>query len=185
MRTETIQLYNFEELSEKSKENAIEDFRESNYTDYEWWEWMHEDFHEKLKEIGIDCSNFNWELDRGRNFEMDEPYIADVKLFLKSAGFQKQLIIAKLQESDFDVESVDIDEDGKISIDYGEEDEKLGTKEMFGEDLDERLTDYLQCVLDGFLKRLEEEYNYMGSDEYIREELVNNEWEFTEDGKRR
>ena len=183
MRTETIQLYNFEELSEASKEKAIEDYREHNYMDYEWWDWLHEEFHEKLKEIGVSCKDFSWELDRGRNFEMNNPIIFDEKLFLKSAGFQKELILCSLDE--FGIGSIDVNEYGNVNFLVYDNEDMERAEEIFGKDIEEKLGDYINNITNGFFERLEKEYEYMGSDEFIREELINNEWEFTVEGKRR
>jgi hypothetical protein len=46
MRTETIQIYKFEELSKESKEKAMEQVRKNLYLDYIW-----DDAHESVKEF--------------------------------------------------------------------------------------------------------------------------------------
>ena len=54
MRTETVNIYQFSELSEKAKENARDWFREGNLQDNYWSECVIEDATEIAKLFGLD-----------------------------------------------------------------------------------------------------------------------------------
>jgi len=193
MKTETINLYKFEELSQEAQDKAIMKVaNDPHYLDYNWWDdYMHDDFHERLKEIGIECKDFYWDMDRGRYFRMEGARIADERLFLKSAGFIKQLILLELEEElDFFSICIDITEQrestNRIEVDYNydKEGDVEKFKEIFGEDMDEKLTGYLQNILEGFLKEISDEYEYMNSAEYIKEDLINRDDDYTMDGEK-
>ena len=186
--TKMITLYKFGELPKDIQEKVINKRREYYPDDETWWEFMHEDFSERLKEIGIECKDFYWDFDRGRYFKMDDADIKDETLFLTSAGFQKQLILVKLEGIDlcWDIGITNNRESTNeinIDFDYDDDGEVDKIKEIFGEDIEQKLTDYLQEILYGFLKELEKEYYYMGSDEGISEDLINKEEEFLENGE--
>lgn len=195
MKTETINLYKFEELGKEAQDKAVMDIaNDPYYLDYDWWDFMHEDFKERLKEIGVECSNFYWEIDRGSYFRMDNARIVDEQLFLKSGGLQKELIVSTLDGSkDYTNIVLSLYEQrectNRVEVeydcydDYEEVLERL--KENFGseEELAEKLTDYLQNILEGFLKELKDEYENMTSEEYIREDLISRDNDYTCDGE--
>ncbi len=58
MRTETIEIFKFEELSKEAKKNAVEKMHNLN-VDHNWWEFTYED----AKRIGLEINGFD--LDRG------------------------------------------------------------------------------------------------------------------------
>ena len=77
MRTEEIKVYKFNELSDEAKETAIEKERGSEwFLNYEWYEFLHEDFIEELNTIGVDCKGFQWDL-HSREFTADELEVSD------------------------------------------------------------------------------------------------------------
>ena len=54
MRTIEVKLYEFEELSNEAKENAIEENRTMN-VEHDWWDCTYEG----MKEIGIEINSFD------------------------------------------------------------------------------------------------------------------------------
>lgn len=52
MRTVTTILYTFEELSEQAQKKAIEDHRYINVDNDHWYEWIIDNFKEKLEKLG-------------------------------------------------------------------------------------------------------------------------------------
>jgi hypothetical protein len=190
MRTETIKIYGFEELSPEAQERAISDVADdSYYLGYDWWDFLHEGFHEELEKIGIKCKDFHWDFDRNNYFEMEKPYAEDLNKFLESAGFKKQNLMLALDGRDATTDIGLSFHERKLYIDYydsGSEDDVKYLRELYGneEDLAEKLNDYLQNILYGFLKQLRDEYDYLCSEEYIRCYLTDGDYEFTEDGKK-
>jgi len=182
MRTEEIKIYNFEELSVEAQEKAIEDTRNSEgYLDYEWYDFLYEDFHEKLEEIGVSCKTFYWDLYHN-NFYLDSPNIDDIKKFIKKAGAEKILILKNLEVEKG--EYWDEIEDGLYSAGIVSEEYRTDVYDSGIDELDEILTEKLQEILNGFLNSLKESFDYLNSDEAVKEHLIINEYEFEEDGGR-
>lgn len=193
MRTKTIKVYKFEKLSKDVQEKLIEETRNNpHYLDYGWWDFMLEDFKERLSEIGIECKTFYFDF-YPKFIKMDSPRVIDDIKFLTSAGLGKELMMMSLENKNR-INNISININDKrdnynsVCLEfYDLEDEDIEPMvELFGssEELDEKLTDYLQNVLDGFLKELEKEYDYMNSDEYIREDLLNRDDEYDKEGNR-
>ena len=83
MKTKQIKVYSFKELKPEIQEQVLNQFREHNL-DYEWWEYLYDEFEEELKEIGIDCKDFEWDLYRDKKVKMSNQKITDDNLFLNS-----------------------------------------------------------------------------------------------------
>lgn len=182
MRTEEIKIYEFNELSDEAQERAIEDTRNSDgYLDYDWYDWLYEDFHEVLKDIGVECETFYWDLYR-ENFRLEKSNIEDIRKFIKKAGAEKILILKNL-ESDNDKDRDEL-EDGLYSAGIYSEECRTEVCDSGIDELDEVLTEKLQEFLKDFLSQLKEQYNYLNSDEAVKDFLISNEFEFKENGER-
>lgn len=64
MKTKTINLYEFDELSEDAKEKALQNLWDIN-VDHEWWDYIYED----AERIGLKITGFD--IDRGNYCEGD------------------------------------------------------------------------------------------------------------------
>lgn len=53
MRVKHTTIYTYNELSDSAKERAIAWYREG-YLDYDWWDYLYEDFAQRAQELGID-----------------------------------------------------------------------------------------------------------------------------------
>lgn len=183
MRTETIKIYQFEEISKEAQEKAIEDTRNSNgyLNDVEWSEWLQEEFKEELEKLGILTDGFFWDL-YNNNFYLDNPSIPDEKEFIKKMGFEKWLILKSL-ENKTEEEKEEFEDDLKaIEIVGGEYKTIIGNFQ--DEEIEEQINKKLKDILSGFLKRLQEEYEGLNSDESIKDFLIINDFEFNENGGR-
>ena len=106
MRQETIQLYQFKELSQKAKEKVLEKFRYINVDD-DWCDFLYEDFKEELKRIGVECNTFYWSDDRDYHIYMDEARIINKEKFFKGIlgnNYKKYKILKNLDNKDIDFE---------------------------------------------------------------------------------
>ena len=162
MRQETIQLYQFKELSQKAKEKVLEKFRYINVDD-DWCDFLYEDFKEELKRIGVECNTFYWSDDRDYHIYMDEARIINKEKFFKGIlgnNYKKYKILKNLDNKDIE-----------------EELKKLNLTDW-------DFSDYLNNILEGFLKRLRNDHEYLISDEAIEETLEANEYDFLEKGER-
>lgn len=166
METRTYTVYKFEELSEKAQEKAIENLYDIN-SDYDWWHSCYDQFNEELGEIGIKCETFYFELDRANSIYMEKPFIVDVQKFLKFAGVDmRKKLYKELLDCGIAIETKHVG--GGTAYNKIYEDEKLD--------------DALQGLLSDFLSSLQSEYDFITSPEVIKETIINNEYDFLEDG---
>jgi len=186
MRTEQIEIYKFEDLSEEAREKAISDLRESEfYLDYEWFDYLYEDFKEELKDKGISCNTFYFDL-YGNEFNIDKPYIEDNNKFLKNAIGSKYLIMFNLENKEFEVS---LSENCYTDFEVLENEDKELTEEEYKANteleikINEEADEYLSNLKRDFLKRLNNDYEYLQSDEAIREHIEANEFEYLKNGE--
>lgn len=211
MRKEVVNLYKFEELSDKAKQNAIKHYRES----MDWQiisESITEKFTEKLSAMGYPTDDLEWSLSYSQGdgvafygeVDMDkvinrlEHKGYDLNYDLYRAIKDKGLTItAKIYRNSFgyhyshyNTMEVEVDGDSiEVMVEY-----------LYG-DLDENeyidkhdeiynfLLKLKGCIhndIKDVSKELEKEgysdIEYYSSDEAIAEILIANEYEFTEDG---
>lgn len=172
MRTETTTrtLYQFEELSDRAKENARDWYR--GLIDYdEWWEPVYSD----AEMIHLEITSFD--LDRAEisgRFTIDPELVADEiqNNHGDSCGTYKTAA-QYLERRDNLIDTALRDEDGEF------DDER-----QLDRDLDELDTEFLHDLLEDYRITLRKELEYQMSDECIDENITANEYEFTEDGRR-
>lgn len=162
-RYQVKEIYKFEELSDKAKEHALEKLWDIN-VEFDWWDWTYED----AKEIGLKITGFD--ISHRRDIEGKITWYSDEdvsKAILKNHGdgcetsklarqYLGELLRIKMQ---WDEESVE----------YEEETEKL--HEWFVKEL-----------LNAYWKILYDDYEYLTSEEAIKETIEANEYDFDEDG---
>lgn len=171
MKTKTIELFTFDELSETAKQNAIKQLWDINI-DYEWYECTIEEFKDQLyfagfSNIKIDFSGFYSQGD-GLSFTGD----FNNKNINKKADIYYQSIKDFLQYIEhkhcyFNIE--------RISSRYSHENTVYSDNEyMLG---------YCRSIMQEFYRALENEYEYLTSEAQIIESIDYNNYYFTEDGE--
>ncbi len=163
MRTKTVNLYKFNELSEEAKEKAIEKLYDIN-VNYEWWESTHDDAENiKLKITGFD-------IDRGSYCNGH---------FIETATETAELIkVAHGKECETYKTAT------RFLNDLNELTSKEEDIETVSEDKIEALEDeFLKSLLEDYRIILEKEYEYLTGKEAIVETIEANEYEFNEDGE--
>jgi len=191
MRTEQIQIYKFNELGEEEKETAIQNQRENEfYLDYEWYDYLHEEFKEELNKIGVDCKSFLWDLNSRNEFKAEDLKVIDNQKFLKEVGFINWLVMNELREDKTTLYDIFLNEDGEADLSYefnNEDDFNNKEYEERQKEADEiivKIENYFDEKFKEFHNRLQKDYDYLLSDEAIKEYLENNEYEFKKDGSR-
>jgi hypothetical protein len=169
MRTETINIYKFDELSDRAKDRARDWWREGALH-YDWWDCTYED----AAQIGLKITGF----DTGRSCEIEGDFIGTAEesadkilaehgdrcdTWAEANAYKKTL-------AEF-MATAEKDEDGELAT-YALEADK--------EDIDK---EFLRALLEEYLSTLRKEEEYQLSDEVAEEMLVANDYEFTEDGK--
>ncbi len=194
MKTIQVQLYTFEELSDKAKERVLSDHRDIN-TDYEWWDFTYEDWYEKLTELGYnDCkiwfSGFASQGD-GACFECKS---VDVKEWIKAhkaesyfpalTGTDKEYYEAEFYTSAWIQQSGHYYHEYSIScsVEYsGDNDET--DKEV--DELQKAIIEDARDLSRQIYKELESEYDGLTSDEAIIDTINANEYTFEANGEMR
>lgn len=189
MKTEQVNVYKFNELSKEVQEKVIEENSDINLDYNDWYEPDCEWFKDKLLEIGISCEDFSFDL-YDRNFSMNKPRIDNIRKFLLSALTDDQKLLIEIDEdekAEFEKEVNRLEEEydycikqstNRSGYNYVEGLDEIGN--ILGIDYDE----YLKDVLNGFLKSLQESYDYLSSDEAIKDTIEANEYTFLESGER-
>lgn len=199
METIEIKLYSFDELSEQAKDRAIEDTKYSEgYLNYEWWDSVYEDYKENIIAEYFDVTKIYfsgfWSQGDGAMFEYDG--ITD-KLF---NDFVDSLDLSPMRKQWLKTQGY-VSAQGRQSGHYYHEkscshriylepnfswqsaETFANWIESFQDDFEEYVKDEYVELACSLYSALEEEYDYLTSDEAIKEHLIINEYRFTEDGK--
>ena len=169
MKTQTVNTYSFNELSETAKEKVLRKYADMGTSDY----WYEDSFYQ-AKELGIRITGFD--LDRGQSIEAEflwdeievadrilDFYPSDSDIYKISENFRK--------ERDELCDTWQNDENGE-PVNVHELDEKL----------DELEYQYKKDIFWELWKFLRDEYDYLFKDEYLAEFFECNDYQFTEDG---
>ena len=173
MKTVTINIYQFSELTDEAKENAIKELYDIN-VDSDWWDSTYED----AAQINLKIKGFD--IDRGSYVKAE---------FIESANNTAELIIMNHGEScetyktaksflqDYN-ELVAKYSDG-VKTDRVTEDNEYD----FDNEADDLENDFLQSISEDYRIILSNEYDYLTSEKSIIETIEANEYDFTEYGQ--
>lgn len=168
MKTVTINLYSFNELNENAQQKAIENLSDIN-VNFDWWDFVYED----AENIGLKITSFD--LDRNRHAK---------GYFILSASEVAANIFSnhgKDCETYKTAESF-MKEWQPIFDDYMNEDSENYESQELEERLIDMEDDFLNSLLEDYSIMLQNECEYLRSDEAIIETIEANEYLFTEDG---
>ncbi len=190
MREAKIKLYQYEELSEEAKQKVIENMqKDDSFLMYDWYTFIYEDFKDRMYQeysCTVDDIYFSgfWSQGDGASFTGSisiKDYIEKTKQKSKYRSLYKYL-----EEYE---PFVDIRQQGN----YSHENTMYFDDHFFLEGT-EKQSDQLYKLMDEIeetfreearqlYKKLEDEYEYLTSDECIKEEIINAEYEFYADGR--
>lgn len=155
----TFKVFEFEELSDEAKERAIEQFRYMN-VDYGWWDCVYE----MAEEIGFTITEFDIDYRSIIKGELNLSILDSFKLIRKNLSRNSELY--------------------KTAKDYVRDFIKAYREMKADEDEARDLEcEYKKAILEDFLSILRKEYDYQTSDEAIGNFLIDNEYEFYQNGK--
>jgi hypothetical protein len=195
MKTIEIQVYKFSELSENAKKKAIEQKRESMYTDSHILSWVVDDcylFEPKHNEmVSLFGEEYNkmtepmlgntrkiyYSLDRDRYLNAEDGIIVNnEEMFLSWLRIPKSL----QDKITYTIKTVRGGNSDTIIefFEYGEHEISADESQIL-EDAYEIFCEHM----DNVLNRIQADYEYHFSDEYITEDLEAMGYDFTEDGK--
>ena len=194
MRTETISIYTFDELSDTAKEKAREWYRNGAF-DYEWWDCTYEDAKTIANLLGIDIvdiwfSGFSCQGD-GACFTGGYSYAKGSAKAVKDYAPQDPELhaiadgLAALQRRYFYQLEASVKHSGHYNhsgctqIDVTQADQSM----YFEPECAQDLKDLLRNFMDWIYSRLEAEYYWLIEDEQVDDALIANDYEFTVDGE--
>lgn len=209
MQEVIIKLCRVTELNEKAKEQAIEAFRDLNVNSG-WWQYTYEDFKEICATIGIEVdtediyfSGFYSQGDGCKFFATIN--VAKLVKAIQEEAWKTYAPKEELQLSPVNINSRILKLFEKEMIDnpkivytvkgYGVAidqpcDFQRNRKTNFAnidwrlDDLTEQLMEVAKTLNNFLYRRLENEYEYLSSDEGVLETIKANDYVFTEDGKK-
>ncbi len=161
MKTIEIKVYKFKELDKQTREKVIDNYRFINVEDTFWYDWIKDDFNR----LGLEIQEF----DLNRNY---------VKIYIENFEDTSNYIIEEFGDS------VAIKQTAK---NYLKELKEIVSNFKEDEDIDrefETLDEkYQHEFVADILSYLRAEYEYQISDEALDEFFINNDYDFTTEGK--
>jgi hypothetical protein len=193
--TETI-AYKFDELSKDSQEKAIENNRDANVT-HDWWDCIYYDFKENNNEyFYIDRIYFSgfWSQGDGAMFEYSSvkgQLISDFLLTLDLSPMRKAWLnnnayfYGKGKQIGHYYHEKSCSHSIGVEVDNG--DILYGTNfrgwiESFDYEFEKFVIDKYESMCCNLYSTLSKEYDYLTSDEVIKEYLIENDYEFDING---
>lgn len=175
MKEIAIKVYKFSELSEQAKNKARSWYRNIGL-DNGWYKICYED----AAQIGLKITSFDLERNRHAKGEFNVIGGAEqcanliLKEHGKSCGTYKtaKQFLTELTKLNADCTAVDGDDETNVEWELWQD--KRG---MLNDE-------FLQSLLEDYSIILQEEYEYLMSDEQVDESIISNEYTFTESGKR-
>lgn len=161
MREIKFKVFKFEELSDEAKEKALDNNRNVVVEWGDWWEFVYE----SAKENGVTIKSFD--LYR-RDIDVDVDFDIDREAAIEEIKDREEFGTSLLALVD--------DDDYETAAEYL-------IDEYLEEYEEEKLKELIEEAKDHWLKALDQEYEWLTSDEGVSDMLINNEYEFTEDGE--
>lgn len=200
MRTIRTKVYQFNELSKEAQAKVIENNYEIN-VDYEWWDTVYEDLKQLCKTIGIDVdlkkTYFNGFYHQGSGSSFTA--WIDVKECLQAIKEERWKDYAPLEKLSFynvsdnmvrlchlcSCSIVPSNRESSVKINF--DSDTYGTHANIDEvitEIEDFFEDMANTINHWFYQTLEKEYEYLTSEEAIKETIIANEYEFTKEGNR-
>jgi hypothetical protein len=191
--TKTYNVYEFSELSDAAKSEALDDYI-ANGIDYPWYDCIYDDAKTIGGLMGIDVDNIYFSgfcsQGDGACFEGGYSYKKQcVKLVADYAPLDSELnrivkTLASIQKRNFYQLSASVKHSGHyyhelctvVDVDHDNDSSVNGNDEN---DLIETLRDFMRWIY----TQLENEYDYITSEESFIDMCQANEWTFTVDGR--
>jgi len=170
MKTKTIEIFEFNELSESAKDKALDNVRQGSYQS-EWWDCTYED----AQAIGLCLTGF--ELDRHRralgNFEDSAEACAHLIVDNHGEACETYKTATVYLADRFNtIENAPVDGNGELASEYN-----------LDCDLNDLDAEFLRSILEDYSMQLQRESEYLDSKEHLLEMIDCNGYTFTSTGK--
>jgi hypothetical protein len=199
MKTKTINLYTFDELTPEAQKKALDKYRDWNVNGWNtdsWADYMIEEtFKEELTELGyinpkIMFSGFGSQGD-GACFTCDDIDVAEVLRRLTNIKDEKTLLLnwgLLINNHKSEEVTMNIEHSGRYyhahstTLDISNNRDNDAVLETMVTEFYELCSKEIVELGNSLYKRLEKEYDELTSDEAIKEAWLDNEYYFTADG---
>lgn len=161
----TVNLYKFHELDKQAKEKARDWYREGAL-DYDWWDFIYED----AATIGLKIDGFDIDRSRPVDGSLTVTGLESCKLILANHGESCDTYKLALEH----IDRFQTLEDRLAAHEDGDE------AESRIEDLEE---EFLYALREKYASMIQNECEYLLSDESVDERIKLNEYTFSESGK--
>ena len=180
MRKMTVTVYSFAELSEEAQERALNAFRCIN-VEYDWWEDSYDTIRTAGKLLGLDIDGIYFDTDSYCIFDASYEYARGAVKAVRDE-FPR---MTDLHEVARDLQALQRRYFYSLRCNVAsQQDTNSYQCFRFGEDYEcEDLGDILDDFAHWARVLLRDEYEWLTSDEAVKEIIIINEHEFTEDGK--
>jgi len=170
MRVETVkrELYKFDELSDEAKEKAIEKLYDIN-VNFDWWDSVYAD----AENIGLKITSFNLDHHEIEGYFTLSAEEVAANILQDHGETCETYKTAESFLAEHDPVYADYMDENSPNYESGESEDKLQDME----------SEFLKSLLEDYRIMLSHEYDYLTSEEAIKETNEANEYEFTEDGK--
>jgi len=168
MRTIRTKVYSFNELSNEAQQTAINNMSDIN-VNHDWWTSTYED----AENIGLKITSFN--LDRNRN--------ATGEFSLSACEVAQNVFNEHGEDCEtYKTAQKFIEVWQPIFDDYMDENSENYESQELENTLQEMEDDFLNSLIEDYSIILQNESEYLQSDEAIKETILANDYEFTKDG---
>jgi hypothetical protein len=163
MKTVSINIYKYDELSDKAKEKAIECLSDIN-VDFGWWD------SEYAKNIGLELTEFD--LDRNRHAK---------GRFLDSAEYCASQIIKEHGKTceTYKTAKAYLKEIKEIETKHADKESDNGLTYAGDQAIEQANEDFLKSILEDYSIMLQKQNEYLQSREAIEESIRCNEYDFS------
>lgn len=172
MKTVTITLYKFDELPAEVQEKAISKYSAIN-VDYSWWDYIYED-----------AWNVNLKI---TEFDLDRKYDIKGSLLYEPANTAIEILNKHGKDTDtHQLAEQYFSEYRRVKFKYSDDivsDVPIDKLDDFEEDLEPYNEQFEVDLLNCYWRMLRDEYEYLTSEEQIKETLIANEYDFTIEGE--
>lgn len=189
METIEIQVFGFDELSAPVQSKVLDKFREAT-TDYEWWDFILDDAKTIASLMGLD-GDFHFSLGYSQS---------DYCSFTGHGYFRKKALQKVKEYAPLDTELhrickewVEFQRKGFYSLEVKFNPSNYGCSRVdyvqndkgdyLGNDKEKEALEIINDLCHWLYKMLRKEYEYLSSDEVVKEFIEANEYRFTEDGR--
>ena len=170
-KTITIEMYDFDELSESAQDTALDNIRTINNEYYEWWLPTYED----AEMVGLCITSFGLDRQRGAEGTFKDGAESCAHLIVDNHGKTCETYLTAtsyLKDRDNLINFAAKDEDGNFENEY----------ELDGQ-LDDLDTDFKQSLLEDYSMSLQREYEYIDSKDNLLGVIACNDYTFTSTGQ--